>query len=230
MITFPSFTAGTFKYISRVGQNHLYTVYNRYVGQGTHQIYGHIRCIYTVLANPVYIIYICHRQLCDLTHIQATAFNTHTNTHTVAVTFVETDSEIQAQQQKIKNLPSCGCLCVLNTSRMLYLIEHIFEHTCCLCVRCNNNRFLCVGCTYVYPLLISIIPFLIVFVHYLIRSICHLHWILCKSGPNANDKSTYSDCEQTQCLTSSVMARIPNPDGLTHSPYQFYLWSSPLPI
>ena len=40
--------------IFRVGQNHIYTVYIRYFWQGKHQIYGHIRCIYTVLANPSY--------------------------------------------------------------------------------------------------------------------------------------------------------------------------------
>jgi len=38
--------------IRRVGQNHIYTVYIRYFWQGNHQIYGHIRCISTVLANP----------------------------------------------------------------------------------------------------------------------------------------------------------------------------------
>jgi len=38
----------------RVGQNHIYTVNIRYFWQGNHQIYGHIRCIYTVLANPIY--------------------------------------------------------------------------------------------------------------------------------------------------------------------------------
>jgi hypothetical protein len=38
----------------RIGQNHIYTVYIRYFWQGYHQIYGHIRCIYTVLANPTY--------------------------------------------------------------------------------------------------------------------------------------------------------------------------------
>ena len=38
--------------MSRVGQNHIYTVYIRYFWQGNHKIYGHIRCIYTVLANP----------------------------------------------------------------------------------------------------------------------------------------------------------------------------------
>jgi hypothetical protein len=38
--------------MSRVGQNHIYTVFIRYFWQGNHQIYGHIRCIYTVLANP----------------------------------------------------------------------------------------------------------------------------------------------------------------------------------
>jgi hypothetical protein len=40
--------------MSRVGQNHIYTVYIRYFWQGNHQIYGHTRCIYTVLANPTY--------------------------------------------------------------------------------------------------------------------------------------------------------------------------------
>ena len=38
--------------ISRVGQNHIYTVHIRYFWQGNHEMYGHIRCIYTVLANP----------------------------------------------------------------------------------------------------------------------------------------------------------------------------------
>jgi hypothetical protein len=38
--------------MSRVGQNHTYTVHVRYFWQGNHQIHGHIRCIYTVLANP----------------------------------------------------------------------------------------------------------------------------------------------------------------------------------
>jgi hypothetical protein len=38
--------------MSWVGQNHIYTVYTRYFWQGNHRLYGHIRCIYTVLANP----------------------------------------------------------------------------------------------------------------------------------------------------------------------------------
>jgi hypothetical protein len=38
----------------RVGQNHTYTVYIQYFWQGNRQIYGHIRCVYTVLANPKY--------------------------------------------------------------------------------------------------------------------------------------------------------------------------------
>jgi len=41
---------------SRVGQNHIYTVYIRYFWQRNHQIYGHLRCIYTVLANPTYFL------------------------------------------------------------------------------------------------------------------------------------------------------------------------------
>jgi succinate dehydrogenase flavin-adding protein (antitoxin of CptAB toxin-antitoxin module) len=41
--------------ICRVGQNHIYTVYIRCFWQKNHQIYGHIRCIYTVLANPTHL-------------------------------------------------------------------------------------------------------------------------------------------------------------------------------
>jgi hypothetical protein len=37
------------------GQNPMYTVSIRYFWQGNHQIYGHIQCIYTVLANPTYV-------------------------------------------------------------------------------------------------------------------------------------------------------------------------------
>ena len=40
--------------ILRVGQNHIYTVCVRYVWQGNHQTYGHIRCKDTVLADPRY--------------------------------------------------------------------------------------------------------------------------------------------------------------------------------
>jgi hypothetical protein len=44
--------------ICRVGQNHIYTVYVRYFWQGNYQIYGHIRCIYTVLANPIHTVFL----------------------------------------------------------------------------------------------------------------------------------------------------------------------------
>jgi len=39
----------------RVGQNPIYTEHIRYFWQGNHQIYGHIRCIYTVLATPSHV-------------------------------------------------------------------------------------------------------------------------------------------------------------------------------
>ena len=42
----------TKKQRDRVGQNLIYSVYIRYFWQGNYQIYGHIRCIYTVSANP----------------------------------------------------------------------------------------------------------------------------------------------------------------------------------
>jgi hypothetical protein len=48
--------------VDRVGQNHIYTVYIRYFWLGNHQIYGHIRCIYTVLANP-------KRRICNTAYV-----------------------------------------------------------------------------------------------------------------------------------------------------------------
>jgi len=45
----------THEFMCRVGQNHIYTVYIQYFWQGNDQIYGHIRCMYTVLANPIYV-------------------------------------------------------------------------------------------------------------------------------------------------------------------------------
>ena len=54
VIPVPKITVCT-PYICRVGQNHIYTVCIRYLWQGNHQIYGHKQCIYTVLANPIYM-------------------------------------------------------------------------------------------------------------------------------------------------------------------------------
>jgi hypothetical protein len=51
----PQLSTQSSVHMCRVGQNHIYTVYIRYVWQGNHQIYGHIRCIYTVLANPMHM-------------------------------------------------------------------------------------------------------------------------------------------------------------------------------
>ena len=48
-------------YMSRVGQNHIFTVYIRYFWQGKHQIYGLIGCVYTVLANPMHETCLCLR-------------------------------------------------------------------------------------------------------------------------------------------------------------------------
>jgi len=47
--------------VIRVGQNHIYTVYTRYFWQGNHQIYGHIRCIYTVLPKPMCDVWVTQR-------------------------------------------------------------------------------------------------------------------------------------------------------------------------
>ena len=57
-------------HISRVGQNHIYTVNTRYFWQGYHYTYGHIRCIYTVLANPTYKV----PNQPDTTHVRSTPY------------------------------------------------------------------------------------------------------------------------------------------------------------
>jgi len=49
-------TAKSWPYICIVGQNHIYTVHIRYFWQENHQIYGHIRCVCTVLANPIHMV------------------------------------------------------------------------------------------------------------------------------------------------------------------------------
>ena len=59
-------------YIRRVGQNHIYTVYILYFWQKIHQIYGHIRCIYTVLANPIYTPLVLANSINSPTTVAAT--------------------------------------------------------------------------------------------------------------------------------------------------------------
>jgi len=46
-----------------------YTGYIRYFGQGSHQIYGHIRCIHTVLADPTHMCMCIYTVLVDPTHV-----------------------------------------------------------------------------------------------------------------------------------------------------------------
>jgi len=41
-------------YFSSWPEPYMYTVHLRYLWQGNRKIYGHIQCIYTVLANPIY--------------------------------------------------------------------------------------------------------------------------------------------------------------------------------
>ena len=65
-------TAG-FTLITRIGQNHIYTVYIQCFWQGNHQIYGHIRCIRTVLANTTYHLTPSLSQGCACIHAGAAA-------------------------------------------------------------------------------------------------------------------------------------------------------------
>ena len=43
---------------SRVGKNQTFigrSMYKRYFWQGDHHTYGHVQCVYTVLANPTHL-------------------------------------------------------------------------------------------------------------------------------------------------------------------------------
>jgi hypothetical protein len=40
--------------MTTVGQTRVHTVFVRYLWRENHHIYGHIRCVYTVLANPIH--------------------------------------------------------------------------------------------------------------------------------------------------------------------------------
>jgi hypothetical protein len=59
--------SGHYTYLG-IDQIHIYTVYIRFFWQENHQIYGHIRCIYMVLANPIHIIHVTKR---SLIHVQS---------------------------------------------------------------------------------------------------------------------------------------------------------------
>jgi len=56
------------RYTCRIGQDHIYTVHIRYFWQGNHQIYSHIRCIHTVLANPIHLCKRACMRDCAPTH------------------------------------------------------------------------------------------------------------------------------------------------------------------
>ena len=59
---------------------YIYTVYIRYSKQGNHHTYGHIRCVYTVLANPNsmfkrYTLCLCPTSLCVCTVISVCVYD-----------------------------------------------------------------------------------------------------------------------------------------------------------
>jgi len=57
--------------MTRVGQNHIYTVYKRCFWQKSHHTYSHIRCKYTVLANPTYdpmLLLVTKKRTCHEVH------------------------------------------------------------------------------------------------------------------------------------------------------------------
>ena len=103
----------------RVGQNHKYAVYVWYIWQGNHQIYGHIRRIYTVLANPI-----CtweryrsstlftigknqcpEKMCCNYTHIPAHTIHAKNNDHWPW----QPEAKSSVQSKRVLQLWTCSC-------------------------------------------------------------------------------------------------------------------------
>jgi hypothetical protein len=130
--------------IFRVGQNHLYTVYIRYFWQGKHQIYGHIRCIYTVLANFIQTVHlryigILHPHLRTILTI-ASSLSCHTNITSTVYWYIAS-SKLTRYCQMYRNLSTShvycvltfvsykhvtpfGCLCSLSSARTDSVLTH----------------------------------------------------------------------------------------------------------
>jgi len=54
-------------YVGMARTTYIYGAYTLFFWQRNHQIYGHIRCIYTVLVNPVYMCFACECVVCVCT-------------------------------------------------------------------------------------------------------------------------------------------------------------------
>ena len=65
-----------FRFISKVVQSHVCTVYIRCLLQGDHQIYGHMRCIYKRFRPTLCIMLSAHwRCKCAMLHESCIQFN-----------------------------------------------------------------------------------------------------------------------------------------------------------
>jgi len=70
----------------RFCQSHSYTVYIGHFWQGDQQMYGHIRCRYTVLANPMHTAWYKCRQIPYTAYL----WHKHTHTHTYMYEWIHT--------------------------------------------------------------------------------------------------------------------------------------------
>ena len=112
----------------RVGQNPMYTVYVRYFWQGNHQIYGHMRCIYMVLANPnIFVCHICTKFFVPCLHMFLCAMSAH-----VFVCHVCTLCE--AHQPGLWHI--CGM------SALLHILRAVSAHVlvCHVCTLCEAHQ------------------------------------------------------------------------------------------
>jgi len=120
-----------FKVMCRIGQSHIYMVYIRHLWQGNHQAYGHIRCIYTVLANPSYVKLPLLFQLpYDITHAQ---IHISTHAHIYTHTYTQTNTHIHIHIHTPHNthllLHAAGASCNEDAHSHYFSSPHLPSHT-----------------------------------------------------------------------------------------------------
>ena len=115
--------------ICRVSQNHIYTVYIRNFWQEHHQIYGHIRRIYTILANPRYLWVMS--QLRSIIYINANTTFTPMPIPIIYMNAITTLHYCQKCSLWVTRLCRCTLFevhCKLSTRVVIKRLEHV--HMC----------------------------------------------------------------------------------------------------
>jgi len=145
--------------LSRVGQDHIYIVHIRYFWHGNHHIYGHIRCIYTVLANPnadeffdissylTVLKHSCH----GLSHGLMSELHEGHGSPSVCVcvccVYVCVSVCVCASVCVSVCVCVCVCVCVVCMCACVYICVCVRAYVCvfvCVCVRASARMCVCI--------------------------------------------------------------------------------------